>query len=100
MIYKLIETLLKDKTGLHSASIGSESIKTNIKRRMEECSIIDVSDYYSFISKSIDELQLLINETMVPETWFFRDDIPFNFLKRFIHNQWLTAERKKEINAY
>ncbi len=97
MIYKLIETLLKDKTGLHSASIGSESIRTNIKRRMEECSIIDVSDYYSFISKSIDELQLLINETMVPETWFFRDDIPFNFLKSFIHNQWFPAERKKKL---
>ncbi len=97
MIYKLIESLLKDKTGLHSASIGSELIKTNIKRRMEVCSIIDVSDYYALLNQSTDELQSLINETMVPETWFFRDDIPFNFLKSFIHNQWLVAEKKKKL---
>ncbi len=97
MIYNLIETLLKEKTGLHSASIGSESIKTNIKRRMEICSIFEVSDYYALLNQSQDELQLLINETMVPETWFFRDDIPFNFLKSFINNQWLPTRGKKRL---
>ncbi len=97
MIYQLIETLLKDKTGLYSASIGSESIKTNIKRRMDVRNVIDVADYYALLNQSSDELQSLINETMVPETWFFRDDIPFNFLKSFINNQWLPSGKKRKL---
>ncbi len=97
MIYKLIETLLKDKTGLHSASIGSEAIKANVKRRMDVLSIADVSAYYTLLNQSPEELQELINETMVPETWFFRDDTPFQFLKSFINNKWLASGKKSKL---
>ena len=40
-------------------------------------------NYAAFAAESPGEFEALINEILVPETWFFRDREPFRFLARF-----------------
>ena len=94
MSFDSIQQLIKSVMGLSPESIGAETIKRIVKRRMAEIGIEDVSEYYGLAKKSNDELQSLINEVSVPETWFFRDHEPFKVLSNHIYK--LKLKRKAQ----
>ncbi len=87
-----IETLLKQSMGLHSASIGSSSIARAIGRRMSACAQANtdsgVDAYLARILASKEELDALIEEVVIPETWFFRDRKAFDALRCFVSREW------------
>lgn len=67
-------------TGLDPESLGEASFERAIKLRMTDLGVSSVDLYASRVSSSRDELQALVNEVTVPETWFFRDGEPFKYL--------------------
>jgi chemotaxis protein methyltransferase WspC len=90
-----IETLIKQKTGLDAAIMGSGSITSAINRRQRSLNITNLQTYYSHLQQNPTELQSLIETVVIPETWFFRDRIPFQFLTQQI--QQAIKHRKSPL---
>lgn len=94
-----IEALLRQKIGLAPTSIGSSAIATAVSRRMADCGIADMQTYMARLQTSPLELEELIENTIVPETWFFRDREPFVFLSRYVMSEWLPNHASKVLRV-
>lgn len=84
-----IEQLLYQKIGLDSSSIGPHAINKAIDTRMTTCNTSNIEDYCKLLKKDINELKELIDEVVIPETWFFRNNDPFKMLVKFAREEWL-----------
>lgn len=82
-----IEALLSRSIGLNRDAIGMRSFVLAIEARMAACGAPDVAAFADRLEESPEELQDLVEQLVVPETWFFRDEQPFRFLAR-----WVAAE--------
>lgn len=76
-----IEVLLRQKIGLDTTTIGSNTITLAIKQRMQTIGIGDINEYYLLLLRSNQEWQLLIEAVIIPETWFLRDKEPSFFCR-------------------
>ena len=84
MLYKAI--------GLHSDTVGSSTILHAINNRIQHCQLEDIESYYEKLLLDENELKELIEEVVVPETWFFRDEEPFKMLINFVRNEWIESK--------
>ena len=91
MSLSAIEELLKKTMGLDVHTTGETSILRAAQRRMESLDHgQDLGGYYQLLLQSRIELDALIEEIVVPETWFFRDQRPFDAFKRLVREEWLS----------
>jgi chemotaxis protein methyltransferase WspC len=77
-----VESLLRERTGISADLIGN--LAGCVSRRMHANGIDDEGRYLSLLSGSGTEQEELIEEVLVPETWFFRDSEPFAYLKKYV----------------
>lgn len=84
MAFVKIKNLLKETIGLSSESIGDSSIERAINHRKDILKISHANEYLSLLMKDEDELDELVEEVVVPETWFFRNVVPFEALLAFL----------------
>jgi chemotaxis protein methyltransferase WspC len=68
-----IEQLLRDEIGLDASTVGSSLIQRAAQRRMAKRSILAVDEYATLLMDDAHELQALIEEVVIPETYFFRE---------------------------
>ena len=80
MPFNNIKELLKNKIGLNADTVGASSIERAISHRMSILGLSTVGRYYSLLSNDPTEIDELIEEVVVPETWFFRNKTPFEAL--------------------
>ena len=85
-----IEALLRREIGLDAASIGSALIERTIHRRMKEFGLKKTGDYLALIENSRQELDELIENVVVTETWFFRDRAPFEAFQQIVLAGWIN----------
>ncbi|MFC1845003.1 CheR family methyltransferase, partial [Thermodesulfobacteriota bacterium] len=90
-----IETLLQKIMGLKVTSIGKGTLDRSVQKRMKALSIISKKEYVEKLHSSVLELKELIEEVIIPETWFFRDQIPFKVISQFLVTQWLPKHKNK-----
>jgi chemotaxis protein methyltransferase WspC len=83
MAFVKIKKLLHETIGLHSNSIGESSIDRAINHRMQVSGASNADLYYRFLKAEPAELKELIEEVVVPETWFFRNSEPFDVLREY-----------------
>lgn len=95
MATQRIEELLKRIIGLDSASVGSATIDRSVRRRMLACKLSDEQAYLELLTTSPPELQALIDEVTVPETWFFRGVEPFRLLAEYVAIEWIKSHPGK-----
>jgi len=76
---------LKKAMGLHSPTVGMVTITNAIDRRMRACNIDSYDKYLSQISSNSDEMKELIEAVIIPETWFFRENQPYEYLLKHCH---------------
>lgn len=88
MSLERIVTLLYNSMGLNAESIGQQAVLDSVNTRMSDCNIDDINNYYQKVSSQSEELKELIEEVVVPETWFFRDNKPFKQLIKFANEEW------------
>jgi len=86
MAFNKIKNLLKENIGLHADSVGLSSIERAISHRMSHIGLDSESNYYSLLKKDHKEFAELIEEVVVPETWFFRNKAPFEALRECVSN--------------
>src|SRR5262245_59999406 len=80
--------LLKDIIGLDVESIGASALERAVHARQAACQLTDPRAYLEVVTSSIDEQQRLVEEVVVPETWFFRDCGAFEALARTVQQEW------------
>jgi len=88
MNFDAIEKVIEDAAGLDTSSIGANVVHRIIKLHMGMTGALDVESYYEKIKSDRNELQSLIEDVTVPETWFFRDRAPFDLLAKLIRDKW------------
>ncbi|MCT7983937.1 chemotaxis protein CheR [Laspinema sp. A4] len=91
MVWDEIERKLRKTIGLDPKTLGSHAIATAVRERMQVCGVENVATYLNVWLCSPQELQALIEETVVPETWFFREPESFAFLRRYVLFDWLPT---------
>lgn len=97
MTLEKIATLLYDSIGLNAKSIGNQAILDAINIRIDECNLDDIQSYYEKVSTQNSELKELIEEVVIPETWFFRDSKPFKQLIKYASEEWGAKTSFKPI---
>ncbi len=81
-----ITSLLTDRIGLEPDSIGRKSIEITINTAMKIAGFLNLDDYLSSLYLNDGIFLDLIEEIKVPETWFFRDNESFNFVRTYFLN--------------
>lgn len=84
MPFPSIKKLLHQKIGLNALSVGDSSIDRAIKQRLQANAIKDIKQYYELLLADADELAELVEEVVVPETWFFRNNTPFEAFAEYV----------------
>ncbi len=94
-----IRELIYRETGILYETKKDYAMKNRLEKRMEAIGLKSFKEYYKFLlSKGSDELQYLIEELTVNETYFFRD---FNQLQGFAELALpLVLEEKKKNKDY
>ena len=85
VVTQKIADLLEQSIGLTVTSIGASTFKRALNSRKKFLDIIDDEAYLHKVTTSFMELRRLVEEVVVPETWFFRDQEPFNYLAEYIY---------------
>jgi chemotaxis protein methyltransferase WspC len=80
--------LLQRTIGLDAASIGTSAVERAVQTRLGVCKLANANLYWELASSSEAELQKLVEEVVVPETWFFRDREAFAVLTQFALEEW------------
>ena len=88
-----IVALLRHSIGVNPDAIGPEVIARAVRQRMVQCNTSDLQTYLERIQTSEQELHALIEAVVVPETWFFRDQMPFAYLGRYVMAEWLPTHQ-------
>ncbi len=94
-----IANLLKQAIGMDAEIVGQSVIDHAVRARMTVCGLKDRGQYWERLRHSADELQLLVEEVVVPETWFFRDAEAYVALADFVLNQWTPANFTGVLNV-
>ncbi|MDB6016796.1 MAG: cheR methyltransferase, binding domain protein, partial [Pedosphaera sp.] len=87
----LIQNLLRQRMGLHSATVGSSLIERAVLLRMRSHHLTRQEDYFKLLKQSSVEWNSLVESVVVTETWFFRDKQPFLALAQLVQTEWLPA---------
>jgi chemotaxis protein methyltransferase WspC len=96
---KEIEEWLTRRIGLDPVSMGPHLIDRAARRRMAELGLPSLGDYAAHLLGSEAEQQALIEEVVVPESWFFRDERPFRWLAEHVRGGWIAAPRRSPFRA-
>jgi chemotaxis protein methyltransferase WspC len=78
-----VEELLRTRIGLDPGAAGPGLIPRAVRARMGALGMPedDVQRYDRLLSSSSSEFQALVEEVVIPESWFFRDEVPFTLLR-------------------
>ncbi|HEY9662820.1 MAG TPA: protein-glutamate O-methyltransferase CheR, partial [Allocoleopsis sp.] len=87
--FETIAALLSKRVGFDAKIIGDRKIARAVKHRRVACNLPDIDAYLKTLQSSSQEFNELVEQIVVPETWFFRDRKPFDFLVNFARSEWL-----------
>jgi chemotaxis protein methyltransferase WspC len=93
---KRFEQLLNREIGLSTRSIGEAAVQAAVKARLRACGVTDMTDYLARLERDAAERKALVEEIVVSETWFFRDEEVFRALQRYA-TPWLRRDKPLRI---
>lgn len=88
-----IAEILKTHIGLDYTTIGKSSVEKITIQRMVACEIGTVDAYYQHLCNNPAELSELLEFSVIPETWFFRDIRAFEVITQQIKKQLLENDQ-------
>ena len=72
-----VENLLSKRLGFDIQTVGPQGIESGVRRSMEEAGFSDPAAYSRKLAIDPDLWNRLVDDVVIPETWFFRDIAPF-----------------------
>ena len=94
-----IESLLADRIGLDVASVGEGVITRGVQNRMNQLGVRRQEDYERILLEPSGEIQALIEEVVIPESWFFRDDRPFAAFREIVQAGWVEQPKRLPLSV-
>lgn len=94
---KRIETTLQREIGLSVQSIGASALDSAVASRMSALGIGDLERYTDRLALDASERRALVEEIVVSETWFFRDEEVFRTLERYVTARRRVAARPLRV---
>src|SRR4051812_22546429 len=94
-----IRVLLRERIGLDESSIGAATLNRGIARAMKKAGCGSAEDFWRYLNNETAALQALIEEVVVPETWFFRDPAAFSVLQTVVAPQWLRSRQERPLRV-
>ena len=94
-----IEALLQNTMGLKITSIGKATLDRSVQKRMQALTIADKGAYVKKLKSSALELKELIEEVVIPETWFFRDRESFKAMNQYLLSQWAPKQKNNFLKV-
>jgi len=89
MLHTKICTLIKETLGLEITSIGQSTLERAVNHRLQALQLTSQEKYWHILQSSKKELENLVEEVVIPETWLFRDKHYFATLTNLVHsNHW------------
>ncbi|WP_309395781.1 CheR family methyltransferase [Cerasicoccus maritimus] len=79
---------LREQFGLDESVFRGGSLNSVVRQRMEATGIFELEEYFSHLLRSHEEFLAFADELLVPESWFFRDGKPFQFLTEWARKTW------------
>lgn len=79
MTLTAIETLLSQRIGIDASIIGSRKISKVVDKRLSACGLSNIETYLKLLQTSPQEFEELVEQIVVPETWFFAIANPLIF---------------------
>ena len=95
MSRELIAEQLKQAMGLHSPTVGMVTVSSAVEKRMRICEIDSDTEYLIRIRSDSSEMKELIEAVIIPETWFFREHQPYEYVLKYFHEQ--KSDKKLNI---
>lgn len=92
-----IEKILTDTLGLDLSSMGKGFMERTQEGLLKKSGCSSLEDYVAHLKSSPEEEEKIIEAVVVPETWFFRDHGPFDYLKYYLMDQGKQKTRKEKI---
>lgn len=92
-----IRERLQTDTGFSPQFLRDEMLHLAIQRRCEAVSLPNAESYWNYLQSAEGEWSRLIEEVVVNETWFLRDEKPFHYLADHARKAWLGGPRKRSI---
>jgi chemotaxis protein methyltransferase WspC len=78
-----VEAVLRQWIGLDAATVGPAALQRAVQVRMQAAGIKDAESYAGRVASDRAERDLLVEEVVVGESWFFRDRQVFDFVVDF-----------------
>jgi len=97
MPFEAIEALLEERIGLAAKTVGPETIRRAVLRRTAACNLPGTEAYLECLHRHPGEWEALIEQVVVPETWFFRNSEAFILLRQYLDCEWLPANRNARL---
>lgn len=91
--------LLTNRLGLNSSAIGAGRVPRAAAARMRALGLDDLEAYAKQAAGSEAEIQALIDEMVIPESWFYRDVLPFQFLTNFARVGWVARPSRPPLRV-
>ncbi|MFP4529273.1 MAG: CheR family methyltransferase [Candidatus Kapaibacterium sp.] len=78
-----LKYLIERRLGFDIETLGASYVENAVRRLSESSGAQEIEDYVTRVAGSTEMMAALIEEIVVPETWFVRDSGAFDFLKNF-----------------
>jgi chemotaxis protein methyltransferase WspC len=92
-----VRELLAREIGLAADVLGSATLGRAVVERMRELGIKTIDAYSERLERDRGERAALVEDVVVPETWFFRDGEPFRVIARLVR-QWPPGRRLRVLS--
>lgn len=90
-----IKEIIEEKAGFYLEALPEKSLEKSIRKRARVLSL-DSQSYLQLLFDNLEEQQILIEELIVSETWFFRDRGAFEYLIHYVmRGEWRRLSNKK-----
>lgn len=96
VLAKIIQ-LFEIRIGLNPDNMTRYAWEKLIQKRMQILKISTLPQYYHYFWASETEFKDLLEQVIVPETWFFRDKAAFDFIYYYAIHKWLKKENRSQL---
>lgn len=90
---------LRTTYGLDASTVGEATLRSVWQRRLAAAGVGSPEEYEMLLGRSSDEFDALVEEVLVPESWFFRDGAPFSFLETWVREQWRPRAAGRKLRV-
>ncbi|MBN1114976.1 MAG: protein-glutamate O-methyltransferase CheR [Oligoflexia bacterium] len=98
--FNKIRDLMYEETGVFLRDTKRILVISRLRKRLEHFGMMTFSEYYSYVIKNTEELHQFINAITTNETFFFRNDKHFEFIKKNIIPEYISKNKMRNIKIW